>query len=253
MNSKPTSKTFLLLADISGYTHFMRESPVASRHARQIIVRLLKSLINSSTLPLRVAELEGDAVFFYVIARDEEIQEVASLVKDQMLRLFRGFYAETRRLAEMNACECDACSTVDALKLKQILHFGDTAMERVNRFDKLFGLDVILVHKLMKNSVPSNDYVLMTSPAHSVIADFHGLTPRKLREHIDEFGTVDTVVFYPMQPLSVTAPNSAHRPSIVDTLLWKLRLKWSTARDMVGDRTSSPKGSLPVTSDVSSR
>jgi hypothetical protein len=240
MNSKPTFKTFLLLADISGYTHFMRESPVASSHARQIIIRLLKSLISASAPPLTVAELEGDAVFFYATASDEDLDRIAFQIKDQMLSLFASFYAETRKLAEMKACECDACSNVGGLKLKQVLHVGEVAVERVNQFVKLFGVDVILVHKLLKNSVPSDEYVLMTKQAHSVIADFHGLTPRILRERVEEFGTVDAVVFYPMQPLSVLAASNAHKPTTIDTLAWQLRMKWNTLLDLVRGQNIKP-------------
>ncbi|MBI4535322.1 MAG: DUF2652 domain-containing protein [Ignavibacteriae bacterium] len=228
MKSKTKSKTILLLADISGYTHFMRESPVASSHARQIIVRLLKSLIDASAPPLTVAELEGDAVFFYATTSDDEIARIAIEVKDQMLRLFASFRTEARKLAEMKACECDACSNVEGLRLKQILHVGDVATERVNQFNKLFGVDVILVHKLLKNSVPSDEYVLMTGQAHAVIMDFHGLTPRILREKVEEFGIVDTVVFYPVQSAKATATSNAHRPTLIDILVWKLRIIWNT-------------------------
>lgn len=228
MNSKPTSKTFLLLADISGYTRFMRESPVASSHARQITIRLLKSLINATAPPLTVAELEGDAVFFYAITSENNIDRIAAQVKDQMLKLFTSFYTETGRLAEMNACECDACSNVAGLKLKQILHVGDVAMEPVNQFNKLFGVDVILVHKLLKNSVPSNEYILMTRQAHDVIPDFHGLTPRPHQEGVEEFGTVDTVVFYPVQASNMPTTSSIQRPATLDAFAWRLRLVWST-------------------------
>jgi len=228
MNAKPTSKTFLLLADISGYTHFMRESPVASSHARQVIIRLLKALIGASAPPLTVAELEGDAVFFYATTSGDDLDRIAFQIKEQMLSLFASFYAETRKLAEMKACECDACSNVGGLKLKQILHVGDVAIERVNQFTKLFGVDVILIHKLLKNSVPSNEYVLMTGQAHTVITDFHGLTPRILREKVEEFGTVKVVVFYPIHPSSMVRANESPKPTTTDTLTWSCRLKWNT-------------------------
>jgi len=240
MNSKPTSKTFLLLADISGYTHFMRENPVASSHARQIIVRLLKSLISASAPPLTVAELEGDAIFFYATASDKDLDRIAAQIKEQMRSLFAGFYAETRKLAGMKACACDACSNVGGLKLKQILHVGDAAIERVNQFNKLFGLDVILVHKLLKNSVPSDEYVLMTRQAHSVFKDFQGLTPRVLREKVDEFGTVHVIVFYPIHPSSTVRENESLRPTAADMLGWKLRMKWNTLLDLVRGQNIKP-------------
>ena len=43
----------LVIADISGYTHFMRMHSVVSSHAREITVRLLKSVIDWSAYPAK--------------------------------------------------------------------------------------------------------------------------------------------------------------------------------------------------------
>ena len=241
MNSNPTSKTFLLLADISGYTHFMRESPVASSHARQIIVRLLKSLMSASAPPLTVAELEGDAIFFYATTSDDDLGVIAAQVKEQMLNLFTSFYAEARKLTRMKACECDACSNVGSLRLKQVLHIGEVAIERINKFDKLFGVGVILVHKLLKNSFPSDEYVLMTEQVYSVMTEFHGLTPRILQQRVEQFGAVKAVVFYPMHLLERLSNNHDSEPTTRARLLWRLRMKWNTVLDLSGFRTSNPQ------------
>ncbi len=54
-----TSKAVLLVADISGFTKFMQMHAVSTSHAKQIVVRLLKSLMKASKPPLKVAELDG--------------------------------------------------------------------------------------------------------------------------------------------------------------------------------------------------
>ncbi|NIO06511.1 MAG: DUF2652 domain-containing protein, partial [Deltaproteobacteria bacterium] len=69
-----SSRTLLLIADISGFTEFMRLHAMATRHARQIVVRLLRAMIEATGPPLRVAELEGDAVFFYAVGIEENTQ-----------------------------------------------------------------------------------------------------------------------------------------------------------------------------------
>jgi len=240
MNRSSKNKTFLLLADISGYTHFMRETPVASSHARQIIIRLLKALINESAPPLTVAELEGDAVFFYATVPVDDLDRIASQIKVQMVRLFAGFQTERRKLSRMKACECDACSYAGDLKLKQILHVGEAAIERVNEFKKLFGVDVILVHKLLKNSVPSSEYILMTEQAHSVMRGFHGFVSQNLHEKVEEFGTLNVVVFYPVKFAHERARNNDTEPARTERLAWMLRLKWNTILDAVRFRLSSP-------------
>jgi hypothetical protein len=54
-----TTRAVLLLADISGFTKFLKLHTLSTSHARQIIVRLLDALVKVSEPPLKVAELEG--------------------------------------------------------------------------------------------------------------------------------------------------------------------------------------------------
>src|SRR5918999_1747216 len=136
-----TSQTILLVADISGFTQFMRMHALSTSHARMIIVHLLNSIVQTTRLPLLVAELEGDAVFLYATAEDGDIERVAEQVKEQIPRMFRAFQRERDELLKRPACPCDACGSVANLRLKQVVHTGEEAFERLGRFDKLFGLD----------------------------------------------------------------------------------------------------------------
>ncbi|MDH3252956.1 MAG: DUF2652 domain-containing protein, partial [Ignavibacteria bacterium] len=77
------TKALLLMADISGFTKFMKLHAVSTSHAQQIIVRLLKVIIKAAKPPLKVAEIEGDAVFFYAASADEALSRTAALVKAQ--------------------------------------------------------------------------------------------------------------------------------------------------------------------------
>ncbi len=65
--SKET-RAILMVADISGFTKFMKFHIISISHAKQVIVRLLKAIIKASKSPLKIAELEGDAVFFMLHA-----------------------------------------------------------------------------------------------------------------------------------------------------------------------------------------
>ncbi len=55
-----TIQGILLVADISGYTDFVRQHARSASHARQITVRLLKAIVSAASPPLSVAELEGE-------------------------------------------------------------------------------------------------------------------------------------------------------------------------------------------------
>ena len=177
--AKESTKGILLVADISGYTAFVRVHARSASHARQIVVRLLKSIISASGPPLTLGELEGDAVFFYALGNESELPELARQVKDQIPRLFRAFTKALKVLSTRPRCSCEACSSIGSLRLKQMVHTGDVAVEQIDRFEKLFGLDVIVVHRMLKNSVPAKEYLMLSEPAFSSFDGFYDLEPER--------------------------------------------------------------------------
>ncbi|MGH2574306.1 MAG: DUF2652 domain-containing protein [Ignavibacteria bacterium] len=229
-------KTILLVADISGYTKFMKSYAESINHAKQIIVRLLKSIINASKPPLKVAELEGDAVFFYASASEANLEKVALKVKEQLIKLFAAFKKELEILSGMNMCKCDACVKVGELKLKQVLHSGDVEFEKIHKREKLFGLDVIVVHRMLKNSVPSNEYVMMSRPVYTNFVDFYGLQPEHRKESFEGIGEIDTVVFYPENIIqsSELLHEKKSSPSLKDRIAWMARIVPRTFLDLFG-------------------
>ena len=60
--------TLLLIADIAGYTRFMKMHDTSLAHAQQIIADLLEAVIDAAGPNLKLAKLEGDAAFFYMPA-----------------------------------------------------------------------------------------------------------------------------------------------------------------------------------------
>lgn len=54
----------LVLADISGYTRFLTANAKSLAHSQTILTELIQTLVHHAELPLEVAKLEGDAVFF---------------------------------------------------------------------------------------------------------------------------------------------------------------------------------------------
>lgn len=60
-------------------------------------------------------------------------------------------------------CQCRACSTASEFSLKIVYYYGDSLMQKVGHFEKLYGSDVTLVHKLLKNDIPLQDYLLLTT------------------------------------------------------------------------------------------
>jgi hypothetical protein len=191
-----TTQTILLVADISGFTQFMRMHALSTSHSRMIIVHLLNTIVQSTRLPLLVAELEGDAVFFYATAENGDIERVAEQVKEQIPRMFLAFQRERDELLKRPSCPCEACSSIGNLRLKQVVHTGEVAFARIDRFEKLFGLDVIVVHRMLKNSVPAKEYLMLSDPAYNTFHGFYDQQPERRVEEFEGVGPVETVVFY---------------------------------------------------------
>ena len=226
-----TYKALLVIADISGFTQFMKSHKKAASHAMQVVVELLKAVISAAALPLKLAEVEGDAAFFYALCPDDgESRRHLPAIKKQVMSFFRSFHQTLRQLCAANLCACEACAgSVKNLRLKVIIHAGEVALEHIHGFDKLFGMDVILAHRLLKNSVRSQEYVLMTESAHHWLGDFQYMEPERQTEYCEDIGAVETVVYYPAaqsggaaqaQPASRRPGPDQHSASAITPWLW---------------------------------
>lgn len=194
-------KALLVIADISGFTQFMKSHANAGDHAMLVVVELLRAVISAAAPPLKLAEVEGDAAFFYALCPENgDSKAELAAVKKQVKGFFRSFYQTLHRLCALYPCARNARD----LRLKVVIHAGEVALEHIHGFDKLFGMDVILAHRLLKNSVPAQEYVLMTESAHNWLGDFYQAQPERQTEYCEGIGVVETVVFYlPAQLIEV--------------------------------------------------
>jgi class 3 adenylate cyclase len=150
-----SDRSLLIIADIGGYTQFMRLHRMSLAHSQDVTGRLLKAVVKSSPLP--VVELEGDAVFFCAPVSQADADAVTL-----SLAMHRAFHSQLDRMIALNMCSCDACMQSRNLKVKFVGHVGEVAMQTVGGRENLVGVDVIAVHRMLKNAVPTPEYVLMT-------------------------------------------------------------------------------------------
>lgn len=151
------SKSLLFLPDISGFTKFVNTTEIG--HSQQVIAELLEVLLNANTTALKLAEIEGDALFLYKYG---EIPSLEMLLA-QVETMFTAFYSHLKLLDKNRVCPCDACSSAPKLQLKIIAHSGAIQFITVQGKSKPFGIEVIEVHRLMKNSINSANYVLFSN------------------------------------------------------------------------------------------
>lgn len=167
----------LLLADISGYTSFLQSVADAHRddafangavpNAYAMISDLLDGIVSGVVPPFTLAKLEGDAVFAYA---EEATQLPAGAA---MLGCFADCYAGFRRRLDMAhevwSCRCEACSRIDSLDLKFILHAGAFVIQAIAGSRELVGPEVVMAHRLLKTGAASvagqRAYVLITEAA----------------------------------------------------------------------------------------
>jgi len=146
----------LFMPDISGFTQFVAETEIL--HSQHIIRELLEILIDSNHLDLQVCEVEGDAIFFYRLGEKPDLRSLLQQVE----KMFTRFHAHLKLYEHQRICPCGACKTAAGLSLKVIAHFGEVTGISVRDHKKLFGKDVILLHRLLKNNLDKKEYVLLT-------------------------------------------------------------------------------------------
>ncbi|MDE3058175.1 MAG: DUF2652 domain-containing protein [Bacteroidota bacterium] len=194
----------LLIADISGYTRFMVSNAETLQHSQIIITELIQAIVKQIELPLEIAKLEGDAVFMYFSKSDnyQELEKTRRTIGEKLVTFFRIFSEKIVELSGTHICECNACMNIEKLKLKIVVHAGKALLYRIGRFNELAGVDVITVHRLLKNSAASPEYILMTEPAFREMIFPQTVSVVEGAETYDEIGTVKTFLYEPARFLA---------------------------------------------------
>src|SRR5574341_1527284 len=150
-----TEGTFVL-ADIGGYTQFL--TGVGIEHGKEITSHLFNSLLKCNRGRWKVANIEGDCIFFY-----REGREPAADLLEHIRTLYGDFCDRCVDITSRSSCTCGACSRTGDLTLKFIVHGGEFDTQKIGNREELIGPDVVLAHRLLKNSVGTKEYALLTS------------------------------------------------------------------------------------------
>ena len=207
-----TGKATIFIPDISGYTNFVNR--VELDHSSHILAELLEVIVSSEKLGLTLSEVEGDAVLFY--APGEPLDAMALL--EQCEAMFRAFHHQLKVIERDSICPCGACQGASGLTLKFVVHFGLLKEIAVANFRKAAGIDMIVAHRLLKNSVPSSEYVLV-SDAYRAVAASESLPRFDWQAGREAFEGVGEVAysFAKLDQLRKTVPDAEPRPTHVIT------------------------------------
>ena len=151
-----SASSVIFIPDITGFTKFVQSTDV--RHSQHVISGLLESLIDANHLGLDISELEGDAILFYKYADVPSLDELLLLAK----QMFENFHHQLNKYVNQTSCHRGSAQTAIDLSLKIIIHRGRLGFTKVKDYHKPHGLDMIVAHKLLKNSVQEKEYILVS-------------------------------------------------------------------------------------------
>jgi hypothetical protein len=156
-----TESAYFVIADISGYTSFL--AGVELDHAQDIIADLMDTVVKGLRPPFRLAKFEGDAAFVYAATAKID----GSMLQDVIEQAYFKFRRRLRDIKQASVCECKACAAMGDLDFKFVAHHGEMVKQKMGGREELAGRDVILVHRLLKNTVGEK----IGSRAYAVYSD----------------------------------------------------------------------------------
>jgi uncharacterized protein YndB with AHSA1/START domain len=182
---------YFLIADIGGYTAFL--SGTELEHAQGIIEDLCAVMHRALVPALTFVKLEGDALFCYGDAqRFTDGERLLELIETCHF----DFRCRADEMQRNTMCSCAACASIHTLDLKFVAHFGEFVLQRLGGASDIAGPDVILVHRMLKNSVVDSTgwhaYALLTTACGQRAGTTDGWTPRA--EELESFGRVECLV-----------------------------------------------------------
>lgn len=150
--------TLICIPDISGFTKFMSSTDIEL--SAKVIPALLNKIIYSNNIGLKVSEIEGDAILFYKTGQLPTFEELV----EQCKFFYTEFYKQLTILKQKYGHLKNGSAIPETLGLKIVVHFGDQISAiPIGKSIKLMGEDVIIAHRLLKNDIKHDEYILFSS------------------------------------------------------------------------------------------
>jgi hypothetical protein len=185
----PDQNATILIPDISGFTAFMTNSELS--HASVALNVLIDAIIQAVGDEYEVSEIEGDCVLLIKKGPPPSKKEIL----DVCLKIFNAFHFQRSWMQQYTVCPCGACQEIVNLTLKFVVHHGPLAEIKVGRFIKQSGTEMIVAHRLLKNSIDSNEYLLLTEKLLHKIDDSSEEVQLDWRSASEEYPSIGKVEY----------------------------------------------------------
>lgn len=177
----------ILIPDISGFTAFMTNTELG--HASRAINMLIEAILDAVGDEYEVSEVLGDAVLLIKKGPAPSKREISATC----LRIFHAFHYKRKWIAQHTICPCGACQAMIKLSLKFVVHHGPLAEMKVGRFVMQSGAEMIVAHRLLKNSINNNEYLLMTEKLLQQAADSAESVDMEWSTASDEYDSIGKI------------------------------------------------------------
>lgn len=175
----------LTIADISGYSSYL--AGVELDHAQDILADLMSTVVKAFRPSFKLSKLEGDAAFVYALTDNVD----GSLLLDTVENCYFAFRTRLMSIRQSSTCECNACLWIPKLNLKLVAHHGQIAIHKIAGHSELVGNDVVVVHRLLKNSLEETAYVFISDAcANQTTLDPEALGFRHHTETYEQIGAI---------------------------------------------------------------
>jgi hypothetical protein len=177
----------ILIPDISGFTEFMTTTELS--HSSHAINILIDAILKAVGEEYEVSEIEGDAVLLIKKGPAPSKKEIF----DICLKIFNAFHFQRKWMQQYTICPCGACKAIFKLTLKFIVHYGPLAEIKVGHFIKQSGPEMIIAHRLLKNSIDNHEYLLMSEKLLQQVPDLPDMAEMEWTSSSEEYASIGKV------------------------------------------------------------
>jgi hypothetical protein len=160
-------------------------------HASYAINMLINAMVKAVDEEYEVSEIEGDAVLLIKKGSAPSQKEIS----DICLKIFNAFHFQRKWMQQHHLCPCGACESIINLTLKFVAHHGPVAEIKVGRFVKQSGTEMIVAHRLLKNSIDNNEYLLVTEKLLQQAPDVMGKDEMEWASSSEEYASIGKVEY----------------------------------------------------------
>ncbi len=161
-------------------------------HGAHAVNILIDAIVKAVGEEYEVSEIEGDAVLLIKKGPAPFKKDIL----DICLKIFNAFHFQRKWMQQHIICPCGACQAIINLSLKFVVHHGPVAEIKVGRFVKQSGPEMIVAHRLLKNSIDNHEYLLITEKLLQQVSDSSDPVEMEWIRSSEEYASIGKIDYH---------------------------------------------------------